>query len=111
MGWSEKKTKTFFKMPKEMIIVLLRCLSLYLCIMLLLSVCTSGVQVCVAGSVARAEAGGARVTVLGFGGANGQAANLTVCTVHHLHELTTPGGQGIPVLGLHAGKLNHTLLT
>lgn len=53
-------------------------------------VCTSSVQVCVAGSVAGAEAGWAGVTVLGLGRANGQAANLTVCTVHHLHELTTP---------------------
>lgn len=65
-----------------------------------ISVRTSGVQVCVACSVARAEAGGARVTVLGLRGANGQAANLTVCTVHHLHELTTPRGQRILVLEL-----------
>lgn len=52
--------------------------------------CTSGVQVCVAASVAGAEDRRAGVTILGLGWANGQAANLAVCAIHHLHKLTTP---------------------
>ncbi|KAF3854405.1 hypothetical protein F7725_022460 [Dissostichus mawsoni] len=55
---------------------------------------------CVAGSVAgaEAEAGGAGVTVLGLWGADGQAADLAVCTVHHLHKLATPKKEGGPGL-------------
>lgn len=55
---------------------------------------TSGVQVRVAASVARAEEGRAGVAVLGLGRADGQAADLAVRAVHHLHKLTTPGGHG-----------------
>lgn len=50
-------------------------------------------QVCVAAAVARAEEGGAGVAVLGLGRADGQAADLAVRAVHHLHELTTPRGE------------------
>lgn len=53
-------------------------------------------QVRVAASVARAEEGRAGVAVLGLGRADGQAADLAVRAVHHLHKLTTPwvGGEG-----------------
>lgn len=54
---------------------------------------TSGVQVCVVASVARAEEGRAGVAVLGLGRADGQAADLAVGAVHHLHKLTTPWGK------------------
>lgn len=47
-------------------------------------------QVCVAAAVARAEEGRAGVAVLGLGRADGQAADLAVRAVHHLHKLTTP---------------------
>lgn len=69
----------------------------YLWISLIGSSCshTTGVQVCVADSVAGAEAGGAWVTVLGLGGANIQAAHFTVGTVHHLHKLTTPKAESV----------------
>ena len=59
---------------------------------------------CVAGSVAGAEAGGAGVTVLGLWGADGQAADLAVCTVHHLHKLATPKKEGGPVLIVFTGN-------
>lgn len=36
-----------------------------------------------------AEAGGARVAVLGLGASGAQAANLTVGAIHHLHKLST----------------------
>lgn len=42
------------------------------------------------GAVARAEAGGARVAVLGLGASGAQAADLTVGAIHHLYELSTP---------------------
>lgn len=37
-----------------------------------------------------AEAGGARVAVLGLGASRAQAADLTVGAIHHFHELSTP---------------------
>lgn len=42
------------------------------------------------GAMSGAEAGGARVAVLGLGASGTQAADLTVSAVHHLHELSTP---------------------
>lgn len=36
-----------------------------------------------------AEAGGARVAVLGLGASGAQASDLTVGAIHHLHKLST----------------------
>lgn len=41
-------------------------------------------------AVPGAEAGGARVAVLGLGASGAQAADLTVGAVHHLHKLSAP---------------------
>lgn len=57
---------------------------------------TCTVQIGVGGSMSGAQAGGARVAVLGLGGADTEASYLTVCTVHHLHKLPTPGRYGQP---------------
>lgn len=51
---------------------------------------TSYVHVRIAPSVPRAQEGRAGVAVLGLGRADGQAADLAVRAVHHLHKLTTP---------------------
>lgn len=42
------------------------------------------------GAVSGAEAGGARVAVLGLRASGAQAADLTVGPIHHLHKLSTP---------------------
>lgn len=41
-------------------------------------------------AVSGAEAGGARVAVLGLGASGAQAADLTVGPIHHLHKLSAP---------------------
>lgn len=52
---------------------------------------TGGVEVRVGGSVVGAEEAG--VALLGLGRVHVEAAHLPVRAVHHLHELTTPGGK------------------
>lgn len=42
------------------------------------------------GAMSGAEAGGARVAVLGLGASGAQAADFTVGAIHHLHKLSTP---------------------
>lgn len=51
---------------------------------------TCVVRVGTSGAVSGAEAGGARVAVLGLGASRAQAADLTVSPVHHLHKLSAP---------------------
>lgn len=51
---------------------------------------TCAVHVGTTRAVSGAEAGGARVAVLGLGASRAQAADLTVGAIHHLHELPTP---------------------
>lgn len=51
---------------------------------------TCVVHVGTTGAVSGAEAGGARVAVLGLGASGAQAADLTVCPIHHLHKLSAP---------------------
>lgn len=51
---------------------------------------TCVVRVGTTGAMAGAEAGGARVAVLGLGASRAQAADLTVGPIHHLHKLTAP---------------------
>lgn len=51
---------------------------------------TCAVHVGTTRAVSGAEAGGARVAVLGLGASRAQAADLTVGAIHHLHKLPTP---------------------
>lgn len=53
------------------------------------TVCSCVVYMGTTGAMSGAEAGGARVAVLGLGASGTQAADLTVSAVHHLHELST----------------------
>lgn len=46
------------------------------------------------GAMSGAEAGGARVAVLGLGASGAQASDLTVGAIHHLHKLSTPVSGG-----------------
>lgn len=51
---------------------------------------TCVVHVGTTGTVSGAEAGGARIAVLGLGASGAQAADLTVGAIHHLHKLSAP---------------------
>lgn len=51
---------------------------------------TCVVHVGTTGAMPGAEAGGARVAVLGLGASGAQAADLTVGAIHHLHKLSAP---------------------
>lgn len=55
---------------------------------------TCAVYMGTTGAMSGAEAGGARVAVLGLGASGAEAPDLTVSAIHHLHKLPTPAKGG-----------------